>query len=308
MKHDFSQIRSGEDFELLCEDLLRAQGYTIVEKVGRGPDGGRDLVVAGTTAGDLGFPETHTYLVECKHLAKSNRAVTERDIGAPIARMAVHACDRYLLITSTVPTEKVVHQVKTIHETAPHYRGAIWARNDLVRLVMKFPHVWEAHVHKDAAEMRPKRTRLPSMRAGRTWEAYVGGHKIFVRVGEYPDGRAGELVLDMHKEGAAFRSLLQCFAMSVSLGLQHGIPLDEFVEQFTFTRFEPHGVVTGHPNVKFSTSLIDFVFRVLGFHYLDRTDFVQIKPEEVTAAPNNASVAARPAGGEKKRRRRRSTA
>jgi ribonucleoside-diphosphate reductase alpha chain len=84
----------------------------------------------------------------------------------------------------------------------------------------------------------------------------------------------------MHKEGAAFRSLMNCFAMAVSVGLQYGVPLETYVEQFTFTRFEPHGVVGGHPNIKFSTSIVDYIFRVLGVEYLKRYDFAQVKPEE----------------------------
>jgi ribonucleoside-diphosphate reductase alpha chain len=90
----------------------------------------------------------------------------------------------------------------------------------------------------------------------------------------------GEIFIDMHKEGAAFRSLTNCFAIAVSLGLQYGVPLEEYVDCFTFTRFEPQGPVTDHPNIKYATSVIDFIFRVLGMEYLGRTDFVQVKPEE----------------------------
>jgi ribonucleoside-diphosphate reductase alpha chain len=121
---------------------------------------------------------------------------------------------------------------------------------------------------------------LPKKRRGFTQEAHVGGHKVFLRTGEYEDGSLGEIFIDMHKEGAAFRSLMNCFAMSVSVGLQYGVPLETFVEQFTFTRFEPHGVVSGHPNIKFSTSIVDYIFRVLGVEYLKRYDFAQVKPAE----------------------------
>ena len=108
----------------------------------------------------------------------------------------------------------------------------------------------------------------------------MGGHKVFLRTGEYEDGSLGEIFIDMHKEGAAFRSLMNCFAMAVSVGLQYGVPLETYVEQFTFTRFEPHGVVSGHPNIKFSTSIVDYIFRVLGVEYLQRYDFAQVPPEE----------------------------
>ncbi|MBI3724567.1 hypothetical protein HY251_11525 [bacterium] len=130
-----------------------------------------------------------------------------------------------------------------------------------------------------AAPPRLARRRLPKKRAGFTQEARVGGQKIYIRTGEYEDGSLGEIFIDMHKEGAAFRSLVNCFAISISLGLQHGVPLEEFVDAFTFTRFEPHGPVD-HPNIKSATSVIDFIFRMLGMEYLGRTDFVHVKPAD----------------------------
>lgn len=123
------------------------------------------------------------------------------------------------------------------------------------------------------------RVRLPKKRTGFTQEAKVGGHKLFLRTGEYSDGSLGEIFVDMHKEGAAFRSLMNCFAISVSLGLQHGVPLETFVEQFTFTRFEPHGIVEGHDRVKVSTSVVDYIFRVLGIEYLGRNDLAHVQPD-----------------------------
>ena len=125
-----------------------------------------------------------------------------------------------------------------------------------------------------------ERRRLPAKRSGITVEATVGGQKLFVRTGEYPDGTLGEIFVDMFKEGAAYRSILNSFAVAISLGLQHGVPLEKFVEKFTFTRFEPAGATT-HPNVKFATSILDFVFRVLGMEYLGRTDFVQVPPKGI---------------------------
>jgi ribonucleoside-diphosphate reductase alpha chain len=107
----------------------------------------------------------------------------------------------------------------------------------------------------------------------------VGGHKIFLRTGQYEDGTLGEIFIDMHKEGAAFRSLMNCFAMSVSIGLQYGVPLQTYVDQFTFTRFEPQGIVEGHPYVKMSTSIVDYLFRILGVEYLGRYDLAHVKPE-----------------------------
>jgi ribonucleoside-diphosphate reductase alpha chain len=126
-----------------------------------------------------------------------------------------------------------------------------------------------------------KRRKLPTRRAGYTQKAVVGGHKVYLRTGEYEDGNIGEIFIDMHKEGAAFRSLMNCFAISISLGLQHGVPLDEFVDAFVFTRFEPGGIVEGNQHIKMSTSIIDYIFRELALSYLGRDDLVQVKPEDL---------------------------
>ena len=125
---------------------------------------------------------------------------------------------------------------------------------------------------------RPKRRPLPPKRRGLTFEGRVAGHKIYLRTGEYEDGTLGEIFIDMHKEGAAFRSLMNCFAIAISKGLQYGVPLEEFVDTFTFQRFEPQGMVEGHPYIKMATSIVDYIFRVLGYEYLGRTDFVQVQP------------------------------
>jgi ribonucleoside-diphosphate reductase alpha chain len=137
--------------------------------------------------------------------------------------------------------------------------------------------------------MYGQRIRLPKRRRGYTQEARVGGHKIFLRTGEYENGTLGEIFIDMHKEGAAFRSLMNCFAMSVSVGLQYGVPLQTYVDQFTFTRFEPQGPVEGHPYVKFATSIVDFIFRSLGVEYLHMHDLAHIKPEIDSSPLDNAA-------------------
>jgi ribonucleoside-diphosphate reductase alpha chain len=123
---------------------------------------------------------------------------------------------------------------------------------------------------------KPTRRMLPAKRHGFTQEARIAGHKIYLRTGEYEDGTLGEIFIDMHKEGAAFRSMINSFAIAVSKGLQYGVPLEEYVDTYTFVRFEPQGMVSGHPNIKLATSVIDFVFRVLGMEYLGRTDLVQV--------------------------------
>jgi ribonucleoside-diphosphate reductase alpha chain len=125
------------------------------------------------------------------------------------------------------------------------------------------------------------RRRLPDRRAGYTQKARIGNHKIYLRTGEYEDGTLGEIFLDMHKEGAAFRSMTNCFAIAISLGLQHGVPLEEYVDAFQFTRFEPNGIVQGNPHIKMTTSIIDYIFRELAITYLGRHDLAQVQPEDL---------------------------
>jgi ribonucleoside-diphosphate reductase alpha chain len=126
-----------------------------------------------------------------------------------------------------------------------------------------------------------KRRRLPDRRAGYTQKARIGNHKLYLRTGEYEDGQLGEIFIDMHKEGAAFRSMTNCFAIAISLGLQHGVPLDEYIDAFLFTRFEPHGVVQGNPHIKMTTSIIDYIFRELAITYLGRHDLAHVSPEDL---------------------------
>ena len=123
-----------------------------------------------------------------------------------------------------------------------------------------------------------ERERMPDRRKGYTQKAVVGGHKVYLRTGEYDDGRLGEIFIDMHKEGAALRSLLNNFAIAVSLGLQYGVPLDEYVDAFTFTRFEPSGPVQGNDSIKYATSILDYVFRELAVSYMERFDLAHVDP------------------------------
>ena len=129
--------------------------------------------------------------------------------------------------------------------------------------------------------MSVERERLPDRRKGYTQKAVVGGHKVYLRTGEYQDGRLGEIFIDMHKEGAAFRSLMNNFAIAISLGLQYGVPLEEYVEAFTFVRFEPAGFVQGNDAIKNATSILDYVFRELAISYLGRNDLAHIAPDEI---------------------------
>jgi ribonucleoside-diphosphate reductase alpha chain len=123
-----------------------------------------------------------------------------------------------------------------------------------------------------------EREKLPHRRKSYTQKAIVGGHKVYLHTGEYEDGRLGEIFIDMHKEGAAFRSLMNNFAIAISVGLQYGVPLEEFVEAFTFTRFEPAGLVIGNDSIKNATSVLDYIFRELGVSYLGRTDLAHVVP------------------------------
>jgi ribonucleoside-diphosphate reductase alpha chain len=127
------------------------------------------------------------------------------------------------------------------------------------------------------------RRRLPDRRKGYIQKAAVGGHKVYIHTGEYDDGELGEIFIDMHKEGAAFRSLMNNFAIAISIGLQYGVPLDEFVDAFVFTRFEPAGPVTGNDSIKSATSILDYIFRELGVSYLDRHDLANADPDALTA-------------------------
>src|SRR6202022_3822162 len=125
-----------------------------------------------------------------------------------------------------------------------------------------------------------ERERMPDRRKGYTQKAVVGGHKVYLRTGEYDDGRLGEIFIDMHKEGAALRSIINNFAIAVSLGLQYGVPLEEYVDAFTFTRFEPQGPGQGNDSIKYAPSILDYVFRELAVSYMERFDLAHVDPSE----------------------------
>ena len=143
-----------------------------------------------------------------------------------------------------------------------------------------------------AARAAQGRERLPDRRRGYTQRAIVGGQKIYLRTGEYDDGTLGEIFLDMHKEGAGFRSLMNAFAIAISMGLQYGVPLAKFVEVYTFTRFEPAGMVTGNPHLKMATSVLDYVFRELAVTYLGRHELAHVQPDDIRPRPPGEPAAA----------------
>ncbi len=148
----------------------------------------------------------------------------------------------------------------------------------------KATEIAERIVERVVEKVIREREKLPNRRKGYTQKAIVGGHKVYLRTGEFDDGRLGEIFIDMHKEGAAFRAMMNNFAIAISLGLQFGVPLDEYVEAFTFTRFEPAGMVQGNEAIKNATSILDYVFRELAVSYLGRHDLAHVQPEELSAS------------------------
>jgi ribonucleoside-diphosphate reductase alpha chain len=167
---------------------------------------------------------------------------------------------------------------ENIESESNEHPEAVTKSNDIIRIAERIIHRYIA-----------RRRKLPFRRHGYTQKAKIGTHNVYLRTGEYENGQLGEIFIDMHREGAAFRSLMNCFAISISLGLQHGVPLEEFVDAFVYTRFEPNGIVIGNPNIKMTTSIIDYIFRELAVTYLSRNDLAHISQEsEMRTSPIDA--------------------
>jgi ribonucleoside-diphosphate reductase alpha chain len=164
--------------------------------------------------------------------------------------------------------EEAEDKAAELYERAPGERVPLVAERIVERVI-------------ERVVSRAERRRLSNRRKGYTQKAIVGGHKVYLRTGEYEDGKLAELFIDMHKEGSAFRSLMNNFAIGISLGLQYGVPLEEFVEAFTFTRFEPSGIVEGNDAIKMATSILDYIFRELAVSYLDRNDLAHVEPADL---------------------------
>ncbi|MEL7515541.1 MAG: vitamin B12-dependent ribonucleotide reductase [Pseudomonadota bacterium] len=158
---------------------------------------------------------------------------------------------------------------EVLESGSAHEKAAVLAEKVIEKVVVK-------------ELVRNHREKMPERRKGYTQKAIVGGHKVYLRTGEYQDGSLGEIFIDMHKEGAGFRAMMNNFAIAVSVGLQYGVPLEEFVDAFTFTKFEPAGMVQGNDSIKNATSILDYIFRELAVSYLDRTDLAHVKPEGAT--------------------------
>ena len=158
---------------------------------------------------------------------------------------------------------------ETLESGTAHEKAVVLAEKIVEKVIVK--EIVKSH-----------REKMPQRRKGYTQKANVGGHKVYLRTGEYQDGSLGEIFIDMHKEGAGFRAMMNNFAIAVSVGLQYGVPLEEFVDAFTFTKFEPAGMVQGNDSIKQATSILDYIFRELAVSYLDRTDLAHVQPEGAT--------------------------
>jgi ribonucleoside-diphosphate reductase alpha chain len=159
---------------------------------------------------------------------------------------------------------------EVLESGTPHQKAEVLAEKIVEKIVIK------------EIVRRSHREKMPERRKGYTQKAVVGGHKVYLRTGEYRDGQLGEIFIDMHKEGAGFRAMMNNFAIAVSVGLQYGVPLEEFVDAFTFTKFEPAGMVQGNDSIKNATSVLDYIFRELAVSYLDREDLAHVKPQGET--------------------------
>jgi len=262
------------------------------------------LALAGFTRGDVALAEIHALghesLADAPFLDHDQQQVfrTAADLG-PAPYLALLAAIAPILAIPPLaeirlPWRATPDEVAAALADAP---VAIRLQRDAppADLVLDLPAPSEPRQAREAApapeerivervvERERVRRKLPDRRKGYIQKAAVGGHKVYLHTGEYDDGELGEIFIDMHKEGAAFRSLMNNFAIAISIGLQYGVPLDEFVDAFVFTRFEPAGPVTGNDTVKSATSILDYIFRELGISYLGRDDLASADPGELNA-------------------------
>ena len=184
--------------------------------------------------------------------------------------------------------ESIAETIQQIAETVMHDLGKLTIDELLEEVNKRVQASPDTKLKRELSRIVERKT-LPAKRRGYTIKSKVGGQAVFLRTGEYSDGTLGEIFIDMAKEGATMRSLLNCFAISISIGLQYGVPLDEFVDKFIFTRFEPAGMVD-HPNIKNATSIVDYIFRALGYEYLGRTDLVHVQAAPVGAGTDEWDV------------------
>ncbi|MDO9472980.1 MAG: ribonucleotide reductase [Caulobacter sp.] len=264
------------------------------------------LAFAGFTRADVRAAEQYALgvgdLTDCPGLEEAARLVfTAPDLAARLAMTAaVEAASDLPAVTdlalpfTAAPAEALAAQqaavragigaFRIVRQAAPAAFALALPEPEAPKAARTDPVITERVVEKIVeVEVERSRRKLPDRRKGYIQKAAVGGHKVYLHTGEYDDGELGEIFIDMHKEGAAFRSLMNNFAVSISIGLQYGVPLDEFVDAFVFTRFEPAGPVTGNDSVKSATSILDYVFRELGVSYLGRDDLANADPGELNA-------------------------
>jgi ribonucleoside-diphosphate reductase alpha chain len=306
---------------LVATDIRSAFSPAVVgvgfvrDVLGAGPDVAEDpafdtLAAAGFTAAEIAEAEVWTLgtgtLADAASLSEDGRAVFLSERETPLeARLAmVRAVEGFVCAPLPAP-------LFLAFDDGPEAAAGLHARAaeagvralELVRAAapagfrLALPDPIAAEVRSAAAPQTPPRERvverivevgrtrqrLPDRRKGYIQKATIGGHKLYLHTGEYDDGELGEIFIDMHKEGAAFRSLMNNFAIAISIGLQYGVPLEEFVEAFVFTRFEPAGPVTGNDSIRSATSILDYVFRELGVSYLGRSDLANLDPAELNA-------------------------
>lgn len=243
-----------------------------------------DVKIAYTASWKLGLKANAIYRDGCKLsqplAAKSKDSKKEEKKSEPAKAESVTPA-----AIKNIDVEKIEVEVPVVSQSVNGKKFILDTDDETIHQIVSGDKAIANYAHDGTDKgnkiyLQGEQRKMPYKRMGMTIKASVAGQKVFMRTGEYPDGKLGEVFIDMYKEGAAFRSVLNLFAISVSTGLQYGVPLEEYVDKFTFTRFEPSGM-TDHPNIRSCTSVIDFVFRVLGMEYLGRTDFVQVKPKGI---------------------------
>jgi ribonucleoside-diphosphate reductase alpha chain len=266
------------------------------------------LALAGLTAAEIAEADRHVFGADLasSELPPAAKALLAGDDEiAPTARLAMQAaCEAFTWAPSVSPVPLdwragLGDVAALVAEAASLGARAVWLRRAPAPADFRLdlpafeepartpqpmsPPIVTERIVETVIERDPVRRRLPDRRKGYIQKAAVGGHKVYLHTGEYDDGQLGEVFIDMHKEGAAFRSLMNNFAIAVSIGLQYGVPLDEFVDAFVFTRFEPAGPVTGNDSIRSATSILDYLFRELAVSYLDRDDLANADPHEFNA-------------------------
>ncbi|MBI4374414.1 MAG: vitamin B12-dependent ribonucleotide reductase [Deltaproteobacteria bacterium] len=299
----WKKLAGGGHFKIINQSVARA-----LENLGYAPQDIKKIqdhiLENGTIEGAPKVSEEHLAVFDC-----ANRCGNGIRFIDPIGHIRMMAAVQPFLsgaISKTVnlPNEVTVEEIEKIYvegwklglKAVALYRDGSKHCQPLNAGNDKKSDNEKEEVVAQATQTKGLRKELPVKRRGFTVESSVRSHKVFLRTGEYEDGTLGEIFIDMYKEGAAYRSLINCFAIAISIGLQYGVPLEKFVNAFTFTRFDPQGPAD-HPNIKFCTSILDFIFRVLGMEYLGRTDFVHLKPatldnHEQTATPATSVGAA----------------